>query len=186
MPTVEGGLKMIVRAARLEDAPAMARVNVDTSEPGQGERVEESARNWARAIREVADGTEPRNCVYIAVNDAEEVVGFAIGGPPGQEAPEGTGEVYNLGVEESYHRRGLGRRLVQAVAGRLAQVGMPALIIGCLEVNTPARRFYEALGGQVVGRRHVHEEGPEVIYGWTDTRALVAGGDFVDRAGGPG
>jgi hypothetical protein len=28
----------------------------------------------------------------------------------------------------------------------------------------------------VVGERHVHEDRPEVIYGWTDTRALVAMG----------
>jgi hypothetical protein len=57
---------------------------------------------------------------------------------------------------------------VQAVAAHLAQIGMPSLIIGCLAVNTRARCFYEALGGRVVGERHVHEDGPEVIFGWNE------------------
>jgi ribosomal protein S18 acetylase RimI-like enzyme len=174
---------MVVRAARVEDTPAMASVNVDTSAPEHVSDVEESARNWARAIQEIADGTGPRNCCYVALDEAGKVVGFAIGGPPRADAPEGTGELYNLGVEESHWRRGHGRRLVQAVAGRLAELGMPALLIGCLKVNTRARRFYEALGGQVVGERHIHELGPEVIYGWTDTRALVATGTAEPEAG---
>lgn len=136
--------------------------------------MEESARNWARAVREIEDGTSPWNCIYVAEDETGEIVGFAIGGPPRGEATEATGEVYNLGVAETHRRRGLGRRLVQAVAAHLAQMGMPALIIGCLATNEAGRRFYEALGGRVVGERHVHEDGPEVIFGWADTRSLVA------------
>jgi GNAT superfamily N-acetyltransferase len=82
-----------------------------------------------------------------------------------------------LYVRASYQGRGLGRRLVQAVAAHLAQLGMTALHIGCLAANTPGRRFYESLGGRVVDERLVDEEGfmlPEVVYGWADTSALVA------------
>jgi ribosomal protein S18 acetylase RimI-like enzyme len=182
---------MVVRVARVEDAPAMARINVgtyglahrghmeenvDASALAHPSQVEESERNWARTLRKIAEGASPRECVYVALDEAGAVVGFAIGGPATGDAPEGTGEVYNLGVAESHHRRGHGRRLVQAVAAHLAQMGMPALIIGCLVVNRRARRFYEALGGRVVGERDVDEDGPEVIYGWTDTRGLVATG----------
>jgi ribosomal protein S18 acetylase RimI-like enzyme len=84
-----------------------------------------------------------------------------------------------LYVRERHQRRGLGRRLVQAVAAHLAQTGRHTLVIGCLAANAPARRFYEALGGRLVGEREYDEEGvklPEVVYGWTDTRALVATG----------
>jgi len=54
---------------------------------------------------------------------------------------------------------------------------MPALIIGCLAANAPARRFYEALGGRVIAEREFDQDGvmlPEVVYGWIDTLALVA------------
>jgi len=52
---------------------------------------------------------------------------------------------------------------------------MTALRIGCLAANAPARRFYEATGGRLVGERLFDEEGvllPEVIYEWPDIRHL--------------
>ncbi len=66
---------------------------------------------------------------------------------------------------------------MQAVAADLAQQGMTALQIGCLAANAPARRFYEALGGRLVGERLFDEEGvllPEVVYEWADIATLVA------------
>jgi ribosomal protein S18 acetylase RimI-like enzyme len=91
-----------------------------------------------------------------------------------------------LYVRERHQRRGLGRRLVQAVAAHLAQRGRHALVIGCLAANAPARRFYEALGGRLVGEREYDEDGvmlPEVVYRWPDTRALLAGGTVEPAEG---
>jgi hypothetical protein len=68
---------------------------------------------------------------------------------------------------------------VQAVAAHLAEEGMTSLRIGCLAAGAPARRFYEALGGRVVGEREFDEDGVMlllVVSGWDDTRALVATG----------
>lgn len=36
---------------------------------------------------------------------------------------------------------------------------MTALQIGCLAANVPARHFYEAIGGRLVGERLFDEEG---------------------------
>jgi ribosomal protein S18 acetylase RimI-like enzyme len=108
-----------------------------------------------------------------------EFVGLARGGPSYEEGYENTGEIYALCVRESHQRRGIGRRLVQAVAAHLAEMGMTSLLIGCLAAGAPARRFYEALGGRVVGKREFDEAGgmlPGVLYGWADMRALVATG----------
>src|SRR5262245_900776 len=179
---------MIVRAAREGDASVMARVIVDTGRsahrdqvpkellllptPSYEEAYDESERNWVRFLREIADGTCPRNCAYVAEDEAGQVVGLAVGGAAGENAPENTGEVRVLYVRQGQHRQGHGRRLVRAVAAHLAQLGMPALRIGCLAANAPARRFYEALGGQVVGERHFEQDGfllPEVVYGWKDS-----------------
>jgi ribosomal protein S18 acetylase RimI-like enzyme len=192
---------MVVRAARVEDAPALARVIVDTCRSAHRSHVpeaywqkrfgewtyEDSERNWRRSLRQIASGKSPRECTYVAVDSPaegmgdREVVGLAVGGPPKAGGPADTGEIYALYVCESHQRRGLGRRLVQAVAAHLATVGMPALRIGCLAVNTPARCFYEALGGRVVGEREILEYGftlREVIYGWPDTRDLAVVGSM--------
>jgi ribosomal protein S18 acetylase RimI-like enzyme len=203
---------MVIRVARAEDARALARVMVDTWPVHQGQMPEEvwtkqrqrwtydEARKWAQILREIADGTSPRECIYAAEDEGGEIVGLARGGPsylnenlilagtlPGEivglarddpsyeEATEHTGEIYALYVRESHQRRGLGRRLVQAVAAHLAELGMTSLLIGCLAAGIPARRFYEALGGQVVGEREYDENGvklPIVVYGWPDLRGL--------------
>jgi len=184
---------MVIRVAHMDDASALARVIVDTGRAahrGQvpdevltkvplAEAYAESERNWARTLREIAEGITPQKCVYVAEDEVGAVVGLAMGGPPKQQSPQQSGEIYVLYVRASHQRRGLGRRLVQAVAAHLAQLGMPTLLIGCLAANAPARRFYEALGGRVVGERAFDEDGimlPEVVYRWADTRTLVQPG----------
>jgi ribosomal protein S18 acetylase RimI-like enzyme len=182
---------MLVRLARVEDAPAMARVTVDTFLPAHRGQMPEMAwmkrkeewtyevseHSWARTLREIAEGARPEQCIYVSLDEAGEVVGLAVGGLPRADGPEDTGEVHMLYVRESQQGRGHGRRLVGAVAAHLAQRGKRALVIGCLTANAPARRFYEALGGRLIGEREYNEEGimlPEVVYGWADIRALIA------------
>ncbi len=183
---------MLIRVAHRNDAPALARVIVDTGRAAHQGQVPdevlakvpleqayaESARNWARTLHQIAESSNPRECIYVAEDEAGVVVGLAIGGPARQDGSAQTGEIYVLYVRESHQRRGLGRRLVEAVAAHLARLGMPALQIGCLAANVPARRFYEALGGQVIQERTFDQEGvllPEVVYGWADTRMWRSG-----------
>ena len=189
---------MIIRAARDEDAIAMGQVMVATylaAHQGQmpaeawAKRAEEwtpevSARGWARTLREIASGERPQDCIYVAVDEGGAIVGLAMGGPANVEEFPQTGAVYALYVSTRHQGQGLGRRLVQAVAADLAQKGMTALQIGCLAANAPARRFYEAIGGRLVGERLFDEDGImllEVVYEWADIQALVAPGQPKER-----
>jgi GNAT superfamily N-acetyltransferase len=187
-------MTVIIRAARVDDAAAMGRFGVDTwlaAHHGQvPEEVwikrrdewnaEESARNWARTLQAIADGAAPHDCIYLAIDDADgAVVGIAMGEPAGQAPWPNTGQVNIVYVHHTYQGRGLGRRLVQAVAGHQRALGMTALTIAVLTANAPARRFYEAIGGQIVGEAEFEDYGyllPEIVYGWADILALIAGG----------
>lgn len=181
---------MIIRPAQVTDALAMGRVMVDTyltahysqmpEEAWQKRKTEwthdVSARNWARTIAEIDDGNHAE-CIYVAVTEGDDVVGLAMGHPAAETAQ--IGEIGSLYVSESYQGQGIGRQLVQAVAAHLATTGITTLHIAVLAVNTPARRFYEAIGGRVVGEREFDEEGfllPEIVYGWPDI------GVFLDAA----
>jgi ribosomal protein S18 acetylase RimI-like enzyme len=185
---------MFVRVARVEDAPAMARVIVDTflsthrgqvpdevlAKRRQEWTYEVSERAWARALRGIAEGNSPGECAYVAEDETGGVIGLATGGPADGEVLENAGAIYALFVREGHQRRGLGRRLVQTVATQLVLAGRTSLVVGCLAANAPARRFYEALGARVVGEYEIDEYGivlPGVTYGWADARALqVAAG----------
>ena len=184
---------MIIRAAHEADAPEMGRVMVETFLAAHRDQMpaeawakraaewtpEVSAQAWASTLREIAEGKAPGECVYVAVDEAGEIAGIAMGGPANADELPHTGAVYALYVGMSHQGRGVGRRLVQAVAADLAQHGMAALQIDCLAANAPARRFYEAIGGRLVGERLFDEEGvmlPEVVYEWADIATLVAQG----------
>src|SRR5687768_4062694 len=101
---------MIIRIAQVNDAPALARVIVDTGRAAhQGQMPEaaltktplaeayaESEHNWAQALRQIAEDANSQECLYVAEDETGTVVGLAMGGPPGQDASEQIGEVYAL------------------------------------------------------------------------------------------
>jgi ribosomal protein S18 acetylase RimI-like enzyme len=180
---------MTIRPAQIEDAPALARVMVDTFLAAHRGQIPEAAwekrrqewtyavseRSWARYLGEMAAGESPGEYLYVGEDETGTVVGLA-SGHPARDAGERVGTIGGLYVLPSHQGRGLGRRLAQAVAARLARDGMSALQIGCLAANAPARSFYEALGGVVVAEREVDEGGfmlPEVVYGWSDIEPLA-------------
>jgi ribosomal protein S18 acetylase RimI-like enzyme len=113
-------------------------------------------------------------CAFVAEVDGA-IVGCAWGGPEESGDPHYRAELLGLYLLPEHQRRGLGRRLVAAVAEQFARQGESSLLLWALAENSPARRFYEALGGQLLYRRDTVLSGlpvPEVAYGWPDLRAL--------------
>jgi ribosomal protein S18 acetylase RimI-like enzyme len=181
----------------MADAPAMARVFVDTFRAAHRGQMPDwlletrtyktSERGWAETIAELEGQAKPEVCVLVAEDEAGEIVGVAMAGPAkpwdddrAARDPRPTGEVYVLYVDPGRQRRGVGRALVGRVAMFLAGRGSRRLLIGVLVVNAPARRFYEALGGRVLGHRPFEDEGvllDEAVYAWPDVGVLLPGHD---------
>ena len=151
---------MRIREARLGDEAVMARVSVDSYQAAHRDHIpeeslmlytyEESERNWARTLREQSCADERVEYIYIAENDAGDIIGIAMGGPESSNQPLYTGAIYFLYLLPAYHRRGIGRQLTISVVERLVEHGMDSLLIRALKANAPARRFYKALWGQPV------------------------------------
>ncbi len=189
---------MIIRYACESDAPAMGRLMVQTflrAHKGQipdgawQRRREEwtwevSAGGWIRSLREIADGSSPKDCIYLAVDAKakpaqEQVAGLIMGGPAEWGPWADAGEIFALYVSHAYHRRGLGRKLVQEAVRHLRHLGMDRLVIRSLVANDPANRFYESLGGKIVGQRQSEEYGFQIleqIFGWEDSSPILREG----------
>ena len=178
-----------IRPAKIEDAPAMAQAMVDTwlsahlgqIPEGQWQRRREewtyavSERGWREFLAEIAAGPNSQDCVYVALTDEDEIVGLAVGRPAKLNMLKNAAEVSAVYVKSAYQGQGLGRRLIQTVAAHQATLGKTALVISVLETNTPARHFYEALGGRVVGTHETEDYGfkePQVVYGWDNIRTF--------------
>ena len=177
---------MRIREARLGDEAVMARVSVDSYRAAHRDQIpqeslmrytyEESERNWARTLRELSENDEREEYIYVAENDAGDIIGIAMGGPESSNHPLYTGAIYFLYLLPAYHRRGIGRQLLINVVERLVEHGMNSLLIRVLKANTPARRFYEALGGQLVLEEQIEDRGAvldQVAYGWRDVSVLL-------------
>ena len=172
---------MKIRDARAEDADAIARVHVESSRTTYAEivpaeylaklSVNDRADHWRGVL---SDAAAPE-FAFVADDPATGVVGFASGGPERTGELGFSGELWCIYLLQQAQRAGLGRRLVSAVAGRLAELGNASMMVWVLADN-PSRRFYEALGGTFVADKVIEVGGKalvEVAYGWGDLRALT-------------
>jgi ribosomal protein S18 acetylase RimI-like enzyme len=166
---------MTIREARPEDAPAMARVRVDTWRHAyRGIMPDETLDNLSyeaveQLLRRILWEEASSSIAYVAESADGSVVGLAVAGQVLDPTElEYRGEVYILYVLPDHQRGGHGRGLLRACALRLKQTGLTSLMLWVLEQN-PARGFYERMGGRPVRRQQVEEGGAlldEICYGW--------------------
>lgn len=173
---------MVIRPAVPADAPAIARVHVDTWRtayrgiiPADFLAQLSHERSESRAAEFLRAGAAQGLFAFVADRKDEGVVGFAYG------CPERSGDAYYCGemsaiyVLASHQGRGIGGRLMQAIAGELSARGLDSMLVWVLARN-PARGFYEAMGGLPVRTRTVSIGGAdltEIAYGWPGTKALI-------------
>jgi ribosomal protein S18 acetylase RimI-like enzyme len=170
---------MIIREAILTDAPGIARVHVDTWRSTYRGIVpdkflanlsyEARGRMWTTAITHANDS----NFAYVAEDEHGQIVGFVSGGTSQSGDRDYPGELYAIYVLKEAQGKGVGRGLFDAVVKRLALSGIYSMILWVFRDNQPARRFYEAMGGESLYEREIELAGTrltEVAYGWKDTR----------------
>lgn len=115
----------------------------------------------------------------IAVQLAEQdgvTVGFSSGGKQPDASLPYSSEIHAIYVLRHTQRLGIGRALMAATAGDLLAQGHVSAMLWVLEANTPARRFYSALGGWQVAKKEQQRDGFRAIgiaYAWDDLRRLT-------------
>jgi ribosomal protein S18 acetylase RimI-like enzyme len=176
-----------IRAARLDDAGPIARLDVETWQAAyagilgtpylagltQGRR----EAGWVHLLRRDAAS------VKVALNAAGEMVGFGSCGASRGE-PNFTGEVFTLYVAPDWQNQGIGRALLLAMFGRLVTQGHRSAVIWVLRDN-PARFFYQRLGGKEVRRKLLPFNGSQVAasgYGWSDLSGYLSAMARANRA----
>ena len=172
-----------IRAAEPRDAPAMARVYVDarrTTHAGivPSEYLEDLSyrKTEMRWYRFLTNNQHTRK-TFVAETHAGKVVGLAVGGPELEDNPTYRAELSLIYLLAGYQRQGLGRRLVSAVATELRADGFYSMLVWALRDSHGARRFYESLGGEVVGSGTTTMGGKDVAdvcYGWRNIADLAA------------
>ncbi len=173
---------MNVRAARLEDAHGIARVHIDswrTTYPGivpDSILVRLNYGDRERWWHNILSNPEHAVAVFVALDDAGKVVGFASGGIPQKPVADYDCELYTLYLYAELQGRGLGRKLLHQVTRTLADRGYRSMVVWVLADN-PSRGFYEHLGGTYVMEKEIKigDDNPlqEIAYGWPDMQAFL-------------
>jgi len=168
-----------VRPARLEDARAIARIEVETWRSTYAgmlpDRVllnmseRRQTGSWASFLRH-----RPED-VVVAQSDGQ-IVGFGNCGTQRDSTIRFAGEIYTLYVAPDHQGQGLGRGLLLALFQRLVDTGHASALLWVVRAN-PARFFYERLGGQQIMHRPIPVGGQPIeaiAYGWKDLAAALA------------
>jgi ribosomal protein S18 acetylase RimI-like enzyme len=181
-----------VRRARANDAPAIARVHVETWRAAYAGLVPDEY-----LVRMTENGQAFTWRKTLSRKQSDSTVLVAEAPPPGQSAPHSVvgfgscgpnrgsklaygGEVYTLYVAQDWQGQGIGRKLLGGLFRTLYDQGYRDCIIWVLAAN-PARFFYERMGGQRIAERGQEFAGEvleEAAYGWPDLE------DWLRQTGG--
>lgn len=93
--------------------------------------------------------------LWLVALDGDRLLGYV-----GCQRVPPEADVMNLAVVPEARRRGLGRRLMEALWGRLMELGDESLTLEVRASNIPAITLYEGLGFVQAGRRPNYYEKP--------------------------
>ena len=145
-----GNDNLHIRAATLEDAPAIARIHVSTwQEAYRGIVADEHLRNLSVEARQsmwqasIAKG-EPRVLVAHGMGDMVGWIAFDRSRDEGASAE--AAEVWAVYVSPTWWGKGIGRGLFRQALEDLRSRGFTSVSLWVLTKNESARRFYESAG----------------------------------------
>lgn len=166
----------VIRPASIEDAPAIARVHVDTwrttyigivpAEYLANLNLDQCREKWLLHLSHPQDAEQ----TFVAEEASGNIAAFASGGALRDALEDFDGELYNLYVLKSFQGMGIGRALFGQIAQHLANKGFHTMVLWVLKDN-PACRFYERLGGMQVAEKTIEIGGKplaDVAYVWRD------------------
>ena len=168
-----------IRKALEQDCPGIATVQVDSYRSAY-KRIfpdayiahftyEEQAGDWKAWFQ-----TKKDEFLFMAEDKDGKVIGYTLvkiqaGVYAGYDA-----ELVALHVKRSIHRQGIGKALLAKAVQELKKRGSGSVMLWTLKEN-PVRRWYERLGGMVLGEKRYDvddREIVEIVYGWEDTHYL--------------
>ncbi len=176
-----------IRHATANDAFGIAHVHVETWRAtyptllpheylAKNLSIDTRAIYWQRALQ-LGDAHE---AVFVA-SEGYDIVGFCSVGParkiPSTARQQGGkyGEVFTLYVLPDFQEQGAGRMLLANGFAELVERGFASALLWVVAGN-PSRFFYEAMGGQAIGRdveKFAGAEIEEICYCWADLPASM-------------
>ena len=168
-----------IRAARTQDARAIAHVHVESWRTTYAGIVPETyLANLKESEREASWREWLTMDVDVFVAEVEgKVVGFVSGGVIREPVEGYDAELFAVYLLQSVQRRGVGSALLRRLALSLMARGFKSMVAWVLEDNVSGR-FYAQSGAVRVRSKEMEVGGvmlPVVAYGWEDLGMIATG-----------
>jgi ribosomal protein S18 acetylase RimI-like enzyme len=172
-----------IRQATVKDGRGLAQVQVDSyrtaytglfPEPYLDRfSYEEQEQDWLDLLTGGMD-----DILLVAVSAEDRVIGYVLARAAPDLFPGYDAEILALHVRQSLQRKGIGKALLRRAVQELEARGCASVMLWTLKGN-PVRRWYERLGGKVIGEKSHQVDNwdiVEIAYGWEKLSALRPGG----------
>ncbi|MBG9786057.1 GNAT family N-acetyltransferase [Shouchella lehensis] len=170
---------MIIRRAKLDDAPAIAKVHVDSWKTTyQGIVPNDYLSNLSYQKRTElwkANIAKKDNYVVVAENNKGEIVGFGDAWKRETNKVENSGDLTSIYLLEEYQGEGVGKKLLKALFKNFKLLGYRKIFVEVLEENK-TRYFYEYYGAKLVKSVQFIIGGKplnELIYQWDNIDEVI-------------
>ncbi|ANU23123.1 GNAT family N-acetyltransferase [Planococcus donghaensis] len=163
---------MIIRQATKRDAPAIAKVHVDSWRSTYKEILpheyltslsyKKRTTLWENNI---ADNT---NYIVVSETDAGQITGFGTASKRVTNTVANSGDLTSIYLLDEYHGQGIGKLLMKALFLHFKQLNYEKIFVEVLEDN-PTRFFYEYYGAQLIRTVQLQFDEKvvnELIYEW--------------------
>lgn len=172
-----------IRPAEETDYAGVAKVHVDswrTTYRGvvpdtflDGMSYATSEARWRR----ISSQTSTDYAMFVAKDQAGDIVGFANGGRERSGDPVYDGELYAIYLLQDCQRQGIGQVLFRHIVQHLVAHSFRSMLIWVFAEN-PSCRFYETMGGSPVRAQEIEIGGKrlqEIGYGWAELGSMTGG-----------
>jgi ribosomal protein S18 acetylase RimI-like enzyme len=176
---------MKYREANVLDASGIIKVKVDTWRTAykgiiaedylQSLSYEDKEKNWRQRLKNPTYGAK----IFIAETNQNKIVGFVFATLEKYnpivallQAERFKGELCAIYVLDEFQHKKIGTELVKLVVKYFKLNNIDSMITWVLKKN-PSRRFYEKLGGTILGEQSIEIGGiryTEIAYGWKNMK----------------
>jgi ribosomal protein S18 acetylase RimI-like enzyme len=180
---------MKYREATVLDASGITKVKVDTWKTAykgiisetylQSLSYKDKEKNWIHRLENPTHGEK----IFIAETNQKKVVGFALATLEKcnpivalLQAERFKGELCAIYLLDEFQHKKIGTELVKLVVKYLKVNSIDSMITWVLKQN-PSRKFYEKLGGRVIGEQSIEIGGDrytEIAYGWENIKNIFS------------
>lgn len=172
------GKKITYREAAVEDIPRIARVHVESWQKSFAGIVPQEyldKMSVENRIGQFEKGFAQKSFYKMLVAETSEkrIVGFADFGES-QISDSFDAQIYAIYFLPEFQRKGIGGNLFRLCQEKMAARGFKSMCLDTLEIS-PYRKFYEKMGGRVVGESSHKIAGinfKTLIYGWSGLNTI--------------